>query len=300
MIFDIKRYAINDGPGIRVTLFLKGCPLRCVWCHNPEGYTPGREKMYKRQKCIGCQTCVEACPRGALRLTPEGIVSDATRCTLCGACAEACPTRALEMSGRDWDMAALMAEVEKERDVMEESGGGVTLCGGEPLLQGPYCLRLLDELGRRRFHRCVDTSLYAEPQLVDDVMARSELLLIDLKHTDSEAHRRFTGVGNERILTNIRRVAEAGHPYWIRIPLIEGANADDDNLRRSADFLATLPTRPEWVNLLPYHDVARGKHERRGTLYNPQHIPLATPATERQEAALRLFAARQLRAKIGG
>lgn len=300
LIFDVKRYAINDGPGIRVTIFLKGCPLRCVWCHNPEGWSRQKEKMYKAQKCIGCRSCVDACPQHALQLTPDGIRPTGQTCILCGRCTEECPTKALEMSGRQWPLEELMALVEKERAVAEESGGGVTLCGGEPLMQPDYTLGLLAELGRRGWHRAVDTTLYAPPDVVDSVADRCELLLVDLKHMDSTAHRRYTGVPNERILSNIRRISEAGRTFWIRIPLIEGVNADDANMQASATFLASLPHPPAIVNLLPYHDIGRGKHERMGTTYNPTHLPMATPSAERQQHCLDIFRQHGLPAKTGG
>ena len=216
-IFDIKRYAINDGPGIRTTLFIKGCPLRCVWCHNPEGWTTEPQVLFKQSKCIRCGACSE-----------KGFTVDD------------CPTAAREICGREYSMDELMAEVEKERAVMENSGGGVTLCGGEPLMHPKGTLEILHELGRRGFHRTVDTTLYAKPEVVDAVAAECELLLIDLKLMDSEKHRRYTGVGNELILENIRRVAETGHSFVIRIPLIEGINADKENIEATAQFLSSL------------------------------------------------------------
>ena len=278
LIFDIKRYAIHDGPGIRTTLFLKGCPLRCVWCHNPESWSPLPQRLYKRSRCIGCSTCVDGCPQGALALTPEGIRPTGAVCTLCGACARECPAKALEISGREWPMDELMAEIEKERDVMTRSGGGVTLCGGEPLMHPQYALALLRELGRRGFHRAVDTTLYAAPDVVRAVAAASELLLIDLKHMDSAAHRRYTGVPNEPILDNIRLVAELGVRYFIRIPLIDGVNADPANCDAVVRFLTSLPNRPDEVTLLPYHDIGKGKHDRLGTTYNPDGLPMAPPS----------------------
>ena len=181
LIFDIKRYAINDGPGIRTTIFLKGCPLRCVWCHNPEGWSPQPQILYKKSKCIGCQTCVEACPQQALQLTPDGIVLHKRDGSLCvkSPCTTECPTTALELCGREWTMDELMVEIEKERTIMEDSGGGVTLCGGEPLMHPDYTLELLQELGRRGFHRTVDTTLYASPEVVKAVAEHCELFLVD-------------------------------------------------------------------------------------------------------------------------
>ena len=295
LIFDIKRFAINDGPGIRTTLFMKGCPLRCVWCHNPEGQTERPALLFTSKKCIACHSCVDACPQGG-----QGIPPKPSECLLCGACADACPTLALRMSGREWPMDELMTVVEKERKVMEDSGGGVTICGGEPLMHPDYLMQLLDELGRRGFHRAVDTTLLSSADIVRQVAANCELFLVDLKHMDSDIHRRYTGVPNERILDNIRLIAELGCRYFMRIPFIEGINADEENIERSAAFLASLPKQPEEVNLLPYHDIGKGKHERMGTRYNPDAIPMSTPSETVQQRALAQFAAHGLTAKIGG
>ena len=299
LIFDIKRFAINDGPGIRTTIFLKGCPLKCVWCHNPEGISPKAVKLYTKKKCIGCQSCVEVCPENNLTLTPDGI-KDLGHCISCGKCTDECPTLALEMAGKAWETEKLMEIVEKERQVMEESGGGVTLCGGEPMYDAAYLCQLLDELGRRNIHRTVDTTLFASAADVDKVAKRCELFLVDLKVMDAGKHKLYTGVDNSRILDNIRMVSRLGHKFWIRIPLIVGVNADDDNLRKSADFLASLPTKPEIVNLLVYHDIGKGKHARLGTAYNPKGVTMEAPTEEQQQHALDIMKSAGLEAKIGG
>ena len=278
-IFDIKRYAINDGPGIRTTIFVKGCPLRCVWCHNPEGWTAEPQVLYKRSKCIGCHTCEQ-----------EGFVADD------------CPTKAREVCGRQYTMDELMGEVEKERDIMQDSGGGVTICGGEPLMHPDGTLAILRELGRRGFHRTVDTTLYAHSDVVKAVARECELLLVDLKLMDTEKHRRYTGVGNELILQNIRLIAEAGHPFQIRIPLIEGINADEQNIEQTARFLSLLTSHfsPLTVNLLPYHDVGKDKHLRMGSRYNPQGYPMSTPTEESQQRCRQQLEAYGLHVVIGG
>ena len=305
LIFDIKRYAINDGPGIRTTLFMKGCPLRCVWCHNPESWSPLRQKLYKKTKCIGCQTCIAVCPQQAIQLTPDGIQPTAQPCIACGRCAEECPTTALEMCGREWTMEALMAEVEKERDIMEDSGGGVTLCGGEPLMHPSDALELLRELGRRGFHRTVDTTLYAQQQVVAQVADECELFLVDLKLMDTEKHRRYTGVPNEPILQNIRYLAQTGRHFSIRIPLIEGINADEENIEQTAQFLKSLPQLGKAgcefpVHLLPYHDVGKDKHRRMWSRYNPDDLPMTTPTEATQQRCKQHLESFGLHVVIGG
>ena len=300
LIFDIKRYSVNDGPGIRTTIFLKGCPLRCVWCHNPEGLEPKPQRMYTKSKCIGCQSCVEVCPQQVLALTPEGIVADESKCVLCQQCADVCPSLAMKFGGKEWKMEELMAVIEKERKVMEDSGGGVTICGGEPLMHYQYTLELLQELKKRRFHRAVDTTLFSNAAIIKEVAANCELFLVDLKLMDSERHRFYTGVPNEKILANIRMIAEMGCDFFIRIPLIEGVNADEQNIDESAHFLASIPWNRKVVNLLPYHDIGKGKHEKLGTKYNPDSIPMAAPSQETQQRCIAQFKHYGITATIGG
>lgn len=298
LIFDIKKYAINDGPGIRVTIFFKGCPLSCQWCHNPESIEDHAQKMYSANKCIGAVKCIAICPHDALTLTRDGLVTDAERCTLCGKCAEVCPTKAIEMSGREYSTAELMRIIERETVFFDHSEGGVTFSGGEPLMHREKLIELLDRCGERDIHRVVDTTLFAKTELVLEVARRTELFLVDLKAWNSDVHRRYTGVPNEQILKNIRVLAENGSDFIIRIPFIGGVNADEETIRNEATFLASIPWKRKEVNLLPYHDIAKGKHQKLGSSY--QAGELATPGEAQLELAKRLFAEQGIRATVGG
>lgn len=300
LIFDIKRYAINDGPGIRITIFMKGCPLSCVWCHNPEGLSSRKQKLYTKKKCIGCRTCVDNCPQKALTLTPDGVVTDSSLCDLCGKCAEVCPAMAMEISGTEYSIDYLMKEIEKETVFMDRSEGGVTFCGGEPLLHPDMLLELLRRCGELGIHRVVDTTLYAKPDVVQKVMEHTELFLVDLKHMDSIKHKLYCGVPNELILSNLRMIADAGHEFYIRIPLIEGVNADEKNITRSAEFLASLPWQYHTVNLLLYHNIGKNKHEKLGTVYNPDHYPMETPSEETVRRCKDIFSRYGIDVIIGG
>lgn len=318
LIFDIKRYAINDGPGIRTTIFMKGCPLRCVWCHNPESWLPEPEVLFKQSKCIGCNTCGlypdrlppkrEPTPDPSLKgrgtsldaSKPEGKLSTINY----PLSTEHCPAKALEMCGREWTMDELMEEVEKERDVMEDSGGGVTLCGGEPLMQPQAALAVLKELGRRGLHRTVDTSLYASAETVKTIAEETDLFLVDLKHMDSNRHREFTGVPNEPILENARLLMELGANIWFRLPLIEGINDDEENIEATASFIASLnakhSTQNSIIHLLPYHDVGKDKHRRRGTKYNPEGLSMKAPRDETLNRCRQQFERHGIRVVVGG
>ena len=290
-VFDIKRYAINDGPGIRTTLFFKGCPLRCVWCHNPESWLPQPELLFKAKKCIGCNCC--GIHPHQMEYIGKGIPSVVE--------ASLCPTLALEQCGREYDINELLAEVEKERDIMLDSGGGVTISGGEPLIQAEALIHILSDCRKRGFHRCVDTTLYASPEVVRAVAAEADLFLVDLKVMNMERHKQLTGVSNERILSNLRLLSSLNTPFQIRIPLIEGINADEENIEATASLISTLSTQySPPVALLPYHDAGKDKHTRRGTTYNPYGLVMSTPSDATIHRCITQFDAHEIEATVGG
>jgi len=267
LIFDIKRYAINDGPGIRITIFFKGCPLSCIWCHNPESISAKPQKMYNSDKCIGCGECVKACPNQACVLTSEGTVTDTDRCDLSSECADVCPTLATEISGHYKSISELLKIIEKERPLFDQSGGGVTFSGGEPLLYPEYLSEILDRCGDRQIHRTIDTCGFVREDILLNIASRTDLFLYDMKLQDTDKHKIYTGVGNELILSNLTALAKTGANIQIRIPLIKGVNSDPDNIAATAKFIANLPGEKKGVNLLPYHDIATHKYQKLGKSY---------------------------------
>ena len=298
LIFDIKPYAINDGPGIRLTIFFKGCPLSCKWCHNPESISPKKQKLYTKSKCIGAQSCIEICPNNALTLSRDGIVTDIEKCELCGKCAEVCPTKAIEMSGSEYTIDFLLNRIEKERPFFESSGGGITLSGGEPLMHCEFAIPLLKELGKRNIHRTIDTTAFASEKVFKLFMENAELFLIDFKHPDSEKHRFFTGQSNEIIIQNIKLLSEAGKDFIIRIPFIKGVNNSIEDITKSAEFLSSLPKKPLEINVLEYHDIGKMKHEKLGSNYD--YSTMQTPDNQDKQNISKIFKQYGLEIVFGG
>ena len=263
-IFDLKRYSVHDGPGIRTTVFLKGCPLSCLWCHNPEGIGAGPELMHWPSRCARCHACIAACPRRALGADASGaVVVDRSRCDDCGKCAEACLYDAMQIAGREVTVEELVAEVERDRIFYEQSGGGATFSGGDPLAQPAFLGAALDALRGRGIRTALDISGYAPAAILGALARKADLVLYDLKLMDEARHREFTGVSNGPILANLERLAGTGGEVWVRIPLVAGVNDDDANIAATIAFLKPLGT-VRTVGLLPYHSGGLDKARRLG------------------------------------
>ena len=263
-IFDIRQYSIHDGPGIRTAVFFKGCPLRCPWCHNPEGVHSGLELMHWPTRCSRCYACVAACPLKAISGLNGGPPAiDRGLCDLCGKCALACPYEAMQVVGRRLSVAEVVAEAEKDRPFFDQSGGGVTFTGGEPLAQPDFLEALIDALAADGVHTALDTSGHAPAEVFDRVARKVDLVLFDLKHMDSRRHHEFTGVPNTGILRNFRHLASLGTETWVRIPLIPGFNTDEPSVRAFISFLKPFQAVRR-VGLLPYHSGGLAKAERVG------------------------------------
>jgi pyruvate formate lyase activating enzyme len=297
VIFGIKRYAIHDGPGIRTTVFLKGCPLRCRWCHNPESWDPNPELGLRASRCVVCAECLRACPHEAIRLIDQRPVTDPARCALCGACVEACVNGAREIIGRRVTVDDVMAEIIKDRVFYDESGGGATFSGGEPLMQADFLDAALRRCSAGAIHTTVDTTCYAAPEVVQRIAEHTDLFLCDLKHADSAAHRTITGAGNELILDNIRGLVSAGRSVIIRVPVIPGVNDDEANIGATARLVASL-NGVRRIDLLPYKRFGLDKAAR--LTGNHDMLALEPVAEERIRAIAEAFERHGLTVTIGG
>ena len=282
-VFDIKRYSIHDGPGIRTTVFLKGCSLRCLWCHNPESADPGPELMHWPGRCSRCYACIEVCPKGAIAKDAAGaVVIDRNACDLCGKCAEACLYDAMQMVGREMSVEDVLAEVEKDRVFYEQSGGGLTLSGGDPFVQSAFAEALLDGCRARGIRTAVDTAGFSKNGVLDRMASKTDLILYDLKCMDDARHKELTGVSNVPIIDNLKRLAAGRTEVWVRIPLVPGVNDDDENIRRTIAFLSSLKTIRR-IGILPYHSGGLEKARRIG---QESHFRKFETPSEKRVAAI--------------
>jgi pyruvate formate lyase activating enzyme len=295
-VFNVQRASFHDGPGIRTTVFLKGCPLRCPWCHNPEGLEGAAEVLVNPGRCLGCRSCAAACPRPGGPLPAGGIVGS-DRCFACRRCAAACPTAAREIAGRSWTAAEILAEVARDRLAYDESGGGVTFSGGEPLAQPAFLLACLEGCRGLGLRTALDTCGYAGRDVVLAAARLADLILWDIKTLDPESHLALTGAPLAPILANLAAVAALGVPVWLRVPVVPGMTDDAENLAAVARLASGTPG-VQRVSLLPYHGTAAGKRSRLG---RADPLPaLAPPSDGSMRALAGIVGAAGVAVTIGG
>ncbi len=293
-IFNCMRFALNDGPGIRTTIFLKGCPLRCIWCHNPESQEGAPSLLYAPERCLACGDCVNACTHGALRWD-GGPVRDEHKCVLCGDCCSVCVSEVRRLVGYQVTSQQLLQTILRDRILYDESGGGVTFSGGEPLSQPEFLREILMACRAERIHTTVDTCGYAKPETFIQVCSQTDMLLFDLKLMDSELHREVTGVGNETILENLKTAAKLPKPLVVRIPVVPGVNDDPANISATLEFLKSIGL--ERVDLLAYHQTGQEKYRRLGWESKYQAIP---PSSTQMQALLKQFSEYGFSVRVGG
>jgi len=297
LVFNVQKYSLHDGPGIRTTVFLKGCPLCCAWCHNPESQSARTEIVVVENRCAACGECRRACPFGRAATGKGPMPTDAAECLVCGQCAEACPTGARQMIGERRTVAEIMEAVLRDRIFYEDSGGGVTFSGGEPLTQPAFLKAMLEACRAEGLRTAVDTCGFACTDVLLDVAGLSNLVLYDLKLMDDARHRQYTGVSNAPILANLRALARAHQNIWLRVPVIPGINDREEDWQAAAGFAAGLQGIRQ-VNILPYHKLGLFKSRRMNHPYALESVE--PPSLERMERAAEIFRQRGLMVKKGG
>ncbi len=297
VIFDIKKYAIHDGPGIRTTVFLKGCGLDCAWCHNPESQAFERDPLYRDGRCAACGACVDVCEEAALTLVENTVLFERTACVLCGTCVEACVRGARELVGREVSAGEVVAEIRKDLVFYDESGGGATFSGGEPLAQKDFLVEMLRACRNEGIHTAVDTSGHAERESLEEVSGETDLFLYDLKVMDSARHEATCGVPNDLILKNLAWLSETGLPILIRYPFVPGVNDDTENVTALGKFVAAL-SHGHPVDILPYENVGRDKYRRLQKSYQLPEI--AAPTPESVDAAVAILQEHGLDVRVRG
>ncbi|MFX0115395.1 MAG: glycyl-radical enzyme activating protein [Candidatus Hodarchaeota archaeon] len=298
VIFNIQRFSVHDGPGIRTTVFLKGCPLRCKWCHNPESINPFLEIVYDQAKCVHCFKCNETCPEDALAQHSNGIHLERKRCINCGKCANICYSRALELIGSFMTVEEVMTEIQKDMPFYKNSGGGLTASGGEPLMQATFVADLFREAQEKSIHTTLDTTGYAKWAVLCQVLKHTDLILYDFKALDAGRHQKLTGVSNDLILKNLERLSRENRRIIVRIPIIPGYTFIDpeNDAQNIAEYLQGLESINR-VDLLPFHHLAKQKYINLG---REEAITFDPPSSEYLGRIINVLASHQITVSIGG
>ena len=299
-ITNIQKFSIHDGDGIRTTVFFKGCPLKCEWCHNPETQKFEKEMQVDREKCTGCGACAAVCPNGAIHMEEGRPVLDAEACVFCGKCTRFCPTGAREVIGQEYTVKELVKELMKDQMFYEESGGGVTLSGGEVMsMDMDYLLAVAKELKRQDVTLTIDTCGFVPYEKFQELLPYVNTFLYDVKVMDPELHKKYMGTDNALILENLVRLAKDGARIYIRIPTVKEVNGNEENMKETIAFLQEHDIHPAQINLLPYHDTGSGKYRKLDMEY--KGTDLHAPDKEEMEALAALFInAGYKNTKIGG
>ena len=295
-IFNIQKFSIHDGPGIRTTVFFKGCPLKCKWCHNPESQSFKKQMLYDKDKCTLCGKCVEVCPQKAITIENNVLITDMNKCNFCGECVIYCIAGARQIAGKEYSVDEVFNEVMKDRVFYKHSKGGVTVSGGEPLMQVDFVEELLKKLKAENIHTAVDTCGAVNFENLKRVAPYTDVFLYDLKLLDDEKHKYFTGVSNQLILDNLKKLSQIHSNINLRMPIIEGVNAEEEYIEKVLETIENLNIKK--VNLLPYHDIAKHKYKKLNMDY--EYEKMKKPTDEKMKHFKEMFESKNYKVKIGG
>ncbi len=295
-IFNIQKFSVHDGPGIRTTVFLKGCPLKCLWCHNPESQKYEKQMLFDSNKCVLCGTCVKVCPQKAIKIEDNKLTTDPDKCNHCGQCEIYCIPGARQVAGKEYTLEETLKEVMKDKVFYEQSNGGVTVSGGEPLTQTDFVEEFLKRLKEENIHTAVDTCGAVSFENIQRVVPYTDVFLYDIKLMDDEKHKRFIGTSNKLILDNLRKLSQIHDNINLRMPIIEGVNSDEEHIKETVNYIKGLNIKK--VNLLPYHDIAKHKYKKLDIVYEDEKM--SKPSDEKMESFKDIFEKNGYETKIGG